>query len=390
MAQDALIELPFASEEYAARLARVRAEMARRGLDLLLVTVPENNFYLTGFETGTVYVTLALALPREGAARFIVRKTELSNVRALARVSWVKEGVGIDDAEDPVAVIARTLGEMGGAEGAVGIERRGFFFSIEQYLQLQAAMPRARFSDASPIIDGLRAVKSEAELACMRRAGAITGQAMREALDTVKDGTLDGELATALYAAALRRGSEPMSMGPYVTTGPRTFLAHSSWRGAPIRGGEVINTEMACVHKRYNVPVFRVSAIGEPPAEIARMHEASRAALDVGLAKIGPGVTSHEGDRVVREVLEKRGYGDLFVVRAAYGIGLGFAPRWSESHVMVIRANDQRRLEPGMCFHLVPALYKEGVGAVCASMPIEITANGCAPLAPIAPELFRL
>ncbi len=390
MAHDALIDLPFVPEEYAARLARVRAEMTRRSLDLILFTVPESTFYLTGFETGTVYVTLALALPREGAARFIVRKTELSNVRALARVSWVKDGVGIDDAEDPVAVIARTLAEMGAAEGSIGFERRGFYLTIEQYLQLQAALPRAQFSDASPVVDTLRAVKSPAELACMRRAGEITGRAMREALSTVKEGTLDSELAAALYVAALKGGSEPMSMGPYVTTGPRTFLAHSSWRGRPIACGEVINTEMACVHRRYNVPVFRVSAIGEPPAEIQRMHDASRAALDTGLAKIGPGMTSHEGDRVVREVLEKRGYGDLFVVRAAYGIGLGFAPRWSESHVMVIRANDPRRLEPGMCFHLVPALYKEGVGAVCASMPIEITANGCAPLAPIAPELFRL
>ena len=55
---------------------------------------------------------------------------------------------------------------------------------------------------------------------------------------------------------------------------------------------------------------------------------------------------------------------------------------------MAIRPDDQRVLAPGMCFHLVPALYKEGVGCVCASMPIEVTDLGVSKLTSIEPKLF--
>ena len=390
MAEEARLELPFGAGEYRARVEGARAEMARRGIDLLLLTVPESTFYLTGFETGTVFAFLVLALPQKGEAMWVVRKTELSNVRALARQSLVTDARGADDAEDPILALADVVRAMGFANAAIGIECRGFFFTIDHYAQLQKALPHAEWRDGSAVIEGLRAIKSAAELAYMRKAGAITSAAMREAIFALKPGMRDHELASNLFAAALRHGSEPMSLGPFVTTGARTFLAHSSWTGRAIAAGEVVNTEMACVAARYNAPIFRVSSIGEPPAEIARMHDASRAALEAGLANIGPGMTSGEADRVVRAAIAARGYGELFVVRAAYGIGLGFPPRWSESNVMAIRANDPRILQPGMCFHLVPALYKQGVGAVCASMPIEITANGCAPLATIEPELFRV
>jgi Xaa-Pro aminopeptidase len=99
-------------------------------------------------------------------------------------------------------------------------------------------------------------------------------------------------------------------------------------------------------------------------------------------------MTSDQGDRVVREAIKKKGLGEYFVVRAAYSIGLAFTAAWGEFHIMSIRPKDPRTLEPGMCFHLVPALYKEGFGAVCCSMPIEITGDGCRSLTSIEPKLF--
>ena len=179
-----------------------------------------------------------------------------------------------------------------------------------------------------------------------------------------------------------------MCNGPFVTTGQRSYLAHSSWAGVPIGRGEIVDTEMAAVVARYNVPTFRVSVIGQPSDELRHFHDASQRGLEAGLANIVPGMTSGEADQVVRSAVGKAGYGDHFVVRAGYSIGLGFGPRWSENHVMSIRPRDPRVLEPGMCFHLVPALYKEGLGAVCCSMPIEITERGCKPLTSIEPKLF--
>ena len=99
-------------------------------------------------------------------------------------------------------------------------------------------------------------------------------------------------------------------------------------------------------------------------------------------------MTSHDADRVVRDAIEAERSGEFFVVRAAYGIGLGFPPAWSEDHVMSIRPNDQRVLSAGMCFHLVPALYKAGFGAVCCSLPVLVTDSGLEPLLDHEPKLY--
>ena len=101
-------------------------------------------------------------------------------------------------------------------------------------------------------------------------------------------------------------------------------------------------------------------------------------------------MTSTEADAIVREPIVKAGYGEYFTVRAAYGIGVGFAPGWGENSVINIRPRDRRRLEPGMCFHVVPALYRQDLGAVCCSMPIHITTTGIERLTAIEPKLFVL
>ena len=102
-------------------------------------------------------------------------------------------------------------------------------------------------------------------------------------------------------------------------------------------------------------------------------------------------MTSGEADAVLRTPIERAGLGDLFVVRGAYSIGIGFAPSWGEGNTLAaIKSGSDDPLLPGMTFHLVPALYREGVGCVCCSMPVAITETGVAPLATIEPKLFIL
>ncbi len=101
-------------------------------------------------------------------------------------------------------------------------------------------------------------------------------------------------------------------------------------------------------------------------------------------------MTAQQADAAVRDAVARAGFADCFPVRAAYGIGIGFSPSWAEQDVAQIRPGDQRRLQPGMCFHLVPALYREDLGAVCCSLPIHLTERGVEPLADIEAELFVL
>ena len=383
-----LIKLPFTQEEYASRVRKVREQMDERGIDLMLFTTPENYFYLTGFQTGAHHSFIVLALPLSGEAAWIVRKTELSNVRSHTPVSWVKRGFGVDDTKDNIEVLASALREMGYERKRIGVEQDSLWFRVSHFFGLQRELPDGQLRDGSNMVESLRPVKSPAELEYMRQAGKITAKAVQAGIDALREGMTDSELASVLMATATKEGSEKMSGGPEVVVGKRSALAHSSWIGAPIRRGELVNTEMAAAVAHYNTPVYRISIIGEPSDEQRSFHDASLAGLEAGLSSFKPGMTSAEGDRIVRSAIEKAGYADYFPVRAAYSIGLGFTPGWSENHVMMIRPDDSRVLEPGMCFHVVPALYKEGLGCVCCSMSIEITKDGCASLVPMEPKLY--
>jgi Xaa-Pro aminopeptidase len=117
-----LIQLPFDNDEHALRVARVREKMEQHHLDALLVTVPGNYFYLTGFQTGTHYSFIVLIMPRNGAAAWVLRKTELSNAQSLAAVSWVKDAHGVNDSANPIEILAAVLRNMGFAGSRICVE----------------------------------------------------------------------------------------------------------------------------------------------------------------------------------------------------------------------------------------------------------------------------
>jgi Xaa-Pro dipeptidase len=76
---------------------------------------------------------------------------------------------------------------------------------------------------------------------------------------------------------------------------------------------------------------------------------------------------------IYETAIRRAGYGELMVTRPAYSIGIAFPPGWGEDNVGSIRAGDEQVLEAGMCFHVCPCLYKDGLGCVAASMPDVLT-----------------
>ena len=141
--------LAFSTDEYASRVKRLRETMRHAGVDITLVTGPENQFYLTGLRTGTVHTFMVLIVPVEGDALWVVRQTELSNVETLAPVSWVKRGHGVADGESPIAVLADVLRDTGFERSVIGVDRRSYFFHTEFQHQLEVTLPEARLVDAT-------------------------------------------------------------------------------------------------------------------------------------------------------------------------------------------------------------------------------------------------
>ncbi|MCZ4256654.1 Xaa-Pro peptidase family protein [Sulfitobacter sp. G21635-S1] len=373
---------------------RLIEEMARRRLDFILLMDPCNYYYVTGFPIGVLKGTFGALVSADGNVFWIGRKTDMSNVKALIEADWSGDrheiGAEIADDQDPYAAVGEAIERIAPHGTRIGFELAKAVIPPRGMTQIAAALPGREVVNAADLIEPMRAVKSAAELTYMRRSGQIAAEATRAALDGLLQGATEADLAADLIGHAIRAGAEPFSLEPFVCSGPRSALAHSTWTMAPLRPGTIINTELAPPVARYSAPLFRVSVIGPPGDDICRLHDASRAGLLAGLERIGPGMSCHDADAVVRETIARLGYARMFPVRAAYGVGINFAPDWSEENVASIRPGNQTLLEPGMCFHLVPALYQPGVGCACCSMTICITSDGVETLTPFEPELVVL
>ncbi len=366
--------LAFAPEEYLARRDALLARMAERGIDAVVLTSTENTYYLTGFGS-VAFGATALVLKSDGQAVWVMRRTELSNIRALADQLWATEGRGVVDGHDFTEVLDQAIEDIGvGAKATIAVEFSATIPALRGFIGPKDGARKV--VDASGLVEHLRRIKSPAEIALMRQAGAIAAQSCRDGFEALREGMTDNELAAVITGSLLCNGSGRVAQMPNVRLGRRTARAHVTWCGATVRRGELVNVEPAASVQNYHVPVYRVASIGKPDDRLLRMFDACRSSLDEGYARVRPGMTSHEAARIFETVIEKAGFGDNMVTRPAYSIGAAFPPGWGEDNVAAIRAGSEQVLEEGMCFHVVPCLFMDGVGAVAASMPSLLTSAG--------------
>ena len=368
------IDPPFEAGEFAARIAKARAGMAARGIDLLLVSSPENMYYLTGYRTTGYYVYQLFLLPLEGEGVFVTSKLEHSNVRA---VSQVARGLWVSMTDDPVEVTLRAAREAG-AEGAkaIGYEERGFWTPPQILDAVRAGFPNAKSVAAGAILEDARRIKSPAEIACIREAARIASAGVRAGIVEVAPGVTENAIAGTVYKAMFDEGCEFPSGQPYVVTGPRGALAHMTAERHLVETGHCVYFEVGGCFKRYSGSVMRMVSVGPPSDRAKRLAEASLGALQAAIEAIRPGAISQDVDRAGRGVVQRAGFGEFFHHRFGYSMGIAFPPGWGEGLVMDIAEGNERALEPGMAFHLVPNMVVPEFGAMGFSETVLVTEDG--------------
>jgi Xaa-Pro dipeptidase len=375
----------FTVAEYRERLARTRALMREHEVDCLVLTGPENIYYLSGYQTTGYYIYQALVVPRDGEPQFVVRTFETTNVHGL---SWIKGVAGIEDWEDPLEVTQRAIRAAGAAEGRIGFEDRGFFLPAAILDGLRRALPRATFVPASGVVERCRLIKSPAEIEYIRRAAAAAGAGMKAGIGAIRPGRTENDIVAAVYGGMLKAGTEYPSSPPYVVTGARAALGHASWAGHKIRTGETVYMEVGGCVRRYGGAIMRMTSVGKPSAESKRMAGVMIRALEAIIGAIKPGAKSAAVDQAGRQIVEQAGLGKYWLHRTGYSIGLGFPPGWGEGHIFDLKPHDDRTLEAGMTFHLVPLLLVPDTGAMGFSETVLVTRTGCEVLTEVPRRLF--
>lgn len=378
-------ESVFPWTEYDRRLDRVRGEMAQRGFDLVLMSGPENIFYLTGQQTPGYYAFQCLCVPAAGEPFLVLRGLEAMNARLNTHLVDI---LGYADDEHPATALAAVLRSRGWHGDRVAIDQNGWFLTVNLYSRLVAEL--GTLLDATGLVEPLRRVKSALEIEQMESAGRANDEGMRAGLAVTQVGASENDIAAAIMGASIKAGSEYVGMEPFVTSGPRSGVPHTTWRRRRIESGDVAVLETAACFNRYHVALFRTVACGRIPQLASDMYKVCAAALDVALETLRPGKTCAEVHDAVQAVIDRHGHTAGYRKRTGYSMGISFAPDWGEGNILSLYRGVDTPLEPGMVFHVPITLREYNKFTVAVSETAMVTDGAARTFSTIGRELVQV
>ena len=385
---------PFDLPEYQRRLAKTRSAMEAAGLDVLFVTDPSNQAWLTGYDGWSFYVHQGVIVPMEGEPIWWGRYMDMMGGR---RTCWMAHenilGYGDHFVQStdihPMQDLAEQLKARGYETARIGVEMENYYYSARAHAVLTSDLPNAEIVDATALVNWQRLVKSEAELAFIRKAAKITDKVMRTAIE----GAAPGVRKNALVAEIMKAGIDGVgddwgdypAIVPLTPSGLDPTAAHLTWDGAPMREGEATFFELSGCYRRYHAPLSRTVFLGQPSDEMKRAEEAQLEGIEAGLNAARAGNRTCDIANAFMEVLAR--FGIERSGRMGYPIGLSYPPDWGE-RTASIRAEDTTVLEPGMVFHFMPALWMESWGLETTETILIGEEGAAKPLCSVERHLF--
>ena len=359
---------PFSRAEYDRRLAKTRAAMEKAGIDILFVEDPSNMAWLTGYDGWSFYVHQGVLVFHDADPLWWGRRQDANG--ALRTVWMVDSQVhGYADhfvqstERHPMQDLAEIIQARGYGDKRVGVELENYYFSAKAYLTLREELPEAELVDATALVNWQRAVKSDEELAFMRRAAAISERIVDGIVERVEPGLPKNELVAEILRDAMRGTGEDWgdypAIVPLLPSGPDAAAPHLTWDGRKFETGAATFYEISGCYRRYHAPFCRTIFLGTPPEHIRRAEDALVEGLEAGLEAARAGNRACDIANALAAPLTRAGIERG--ARCGYPIGLSYPPDWGERTVS-LRAEDETVLEPGMTFHFMPGLWMENWG----------------------------
>jgi len=377
----------FTAAEFAARLARLRAALAQQKLDWIVLFHPVSILWLTGCEAKSYQSFQCLFVAIED-------RPTLMYTRASDRAEHERETLagavrvwGGQEPADPLEGFAAIARELGLPRGRVGIEVPAYYLHPHHYLRVREVLGAALVAEPTNLVAGLKAVKSPAEIAHIRRAAAIADRAMTVFLASVAAGRSELELAGEVYRTLLAHGSDLPASTMNLVTGERVCYAHGAPSHRRLCAGDAGNVECGATWHRYTSTIGRQFSLGPPSARHAELHAIVREACDAFIAEVRAGVPAVRPHEAAKRVIAGAGLDHGRIHTSGYGLAPGFPPSWGEPLALFGGSTDV--LAAGMVVTVEPPIFlpEENIGVRIIDN-LLVTDTGCEILARTPRELL--
>ncbi len=381
------------------RLQHIQALFAQEGYSALLCRIPQHVLLFTGYQPilGSSFCLVSLNPAKEIEIRLAVPVDEQDlvpsgvavEVKTFAEETMSYIGDTLDAAREPLSELLRSAGLSGGA--IVGIEG-GRTLIMPAYTQVGVTGPETHellhllllggdLRDATSLLEQLSAVKTEEELAAIRRCEAVACQGFAGAREAIHEGATEADVAAATYAALLRAGyaasgAHHVQPHVHVMAGPRAALAYRAFNltsNAAIQQGDTVTVQMEIGINGYWAELTRTFFAGIISEEWRKAYQACVAAQDAALKLIRDGASARAVDGAARQVMEQAGFGEAF----KHGLGHGFGfQAINHGAAPVLHPASNAVLKSGMVHNMEPAVYLDGKGGFRLNDNVAVRQDG--------------
>ena len=362
--------LHFTAAEFDDRMARTRAEMARRGLDVLLLFAPESQYWLTGYDTfGFCFFQCLVVSDR--APVLLTRSADLRQAQLTSTIKDIriwKDRAGADPTEDLVALLA----DLGLAGKRIGWETRTQGL-VHQHGQRLAGRLEG-LVDASDLMGILRLVKSPAEIGYVRKAAELGDLAWDAAVGRAHAGADEGEILGAMHDAIFSGGGDYPGNEFIIGSGEHALLCRYQSGRRRLDSRDQLTLEWAGTYHHYHSANMKTIVIGEPTPQHLTMQAAAEAALLACEAALKPGRPMGEVFAAHARVLDEAGLGAHRLNACGYSLGPRFSPSWMEDQMFYEDAPTV--MEPGMVFFLHMILMDSDTGSAMTLGRTSLVTDG--------------
>ncbi|MEL7471162.1 MAG: Xaa-Pro peptidase family protein [Pseudomonadota bacterium] len=322
--------LHFDDAEYAGRVHRAVRALRGAGLDAVLLFAPETHFWLTGYDTFGFAMFQCMVLDADGRIDLLTRAPDLRQARLTSTLADDQIQIWPEyEGAQPAAELQDLLIQRGLGGGRLGIETDTAGLTAHNWEALRVAIGR----DVTPcdaLMRGLRRIKSDAEIAMIRRAAALSDDALDAALTETRAGAFEGDVLAAMQGAVFRGGGDYAGNEFILGSGPGALLCRYYSGRRHLDDEDQLTLEWSGAYARYHAAMMRTLVIGKADATQRRMHTAAVEALEACEAAIRPGDTMGKVFDAHARVFDRHGLHHARLQACGYGMGIAYNPIWVE------------------------------------------------------------
>ncbi|MEM9207262.1 MAG: Xaa-Pro peptidase family protein [Pseudomonadota bacterium] len=378
--------LHFEPSEFSDRMQRTLIAMAEAKLDGLLIFSQESMYWLTGYDTFGFCFFQCLVLRSDGQMALLTRTADLRQAQLTSIIKDIRVWTDGADAQ-PAVELADLVQNLGLMNKRLGIETatQGLTYANGRAVH-EALDGNATLVDAPELIGTLRRVKSDAEIAYVRKASELCDASWEAALATIKPGAYEGDVLAAMHSAIFKGGGDYPGNEFIIGSGDHALLCRYQSGRRTLGNPDQITLEWAGTYRHYHVAGMRTVCVGAASDRHRSMHQAALDALLACEEEMVPGRTFGDVFAAHAETFAKAGLTDHRLAACGYSLGARFTPCWMDWPMFY--EDNPAVIEPNMVLfaHMILADSDTGTAMTLGRTSLT-TATGSVPLSEAALEI---